>query len=138
MSSSAKKKERRKLRYERNVQKELVHKQEAWDAGKLIEENHNSKSYSEEYTLALSRRLKEYLLQEYDRSLVSEVPSVEFVRKFRKYRIKIRDLIILWSPSVPETIPEYEFLKGLIETYWDGVLGKEDPGTLLRYVSNWI
>lgn len=137
MSSSIKKKERRKQRYERNVQKEQLHKEEAWQSGKLIEENHNRKSYSSEYTIALSKRLKEYLLQEYQKSIMTKVPDVEFVRKFRKYRMKIRDLILLWSPDVPETLEEYEFLKGLIETYWDEVLQKENIGALLEYASAW-
>lgn len=138
MSSSAKKKERRRLRYERNVKKELDHKKEAWESGKLIEENHNGKCYSDEYTINLSKRLMQYLLQEYDKSLTNIAPDIEFIRQFRKYRMKIRDLIILWSPNIPETIPEYEFLKGLIETYWDEVLEKNDLGSLLKYTSKWI
>ena len=42
MSSSKRKKERRRMRYERNVRKEQEYKKMMWETGqKLIEENHN-------------------------------------------------------------------------------------------------
>ena len=57
MSSSKRKKERRRMRYERNVRKEIEHKNQAWNDGKLIEENNNQGPYSEQYTIAVSERL---------------------------------------------------------------------------------
>ena len=42
------------MRYERNVRKEIEHKNQAWAEGKLIEENHNQGPYSAQYTIALS------------------------------------------------------------------------------------
>jgi hypothetical protein len=136
-NSKLNKKARRQARYERNVNKEITHKKEAWESGKLIEENHNRKSYSMEYTIALADRLKQYLMQEYERSIATDSPETEFIRGFRKYRMKIRDLILLWNPDVPEQ-DNYDFLKGLIETYWDEVLAKEDLGSLLKYAAGWI
>ena len=53
MSSSKRKKERRRMRYERNVRKEIEHKNQAWNDGKLIEENHNQGPYSQQYTIAV-------------------------------------------------------------------------------------
>ena len=41
MSSSKRKKERRRMRYERNVRKEIEQKNQAWNDGKIIEENNN-------------------------------------------------------------------------------------------------
>ena len=53
MSSSKRKKERRRMRYERNVRKEIEYKKQAWESGKLIEENHNGGSYSGPYSIEL-------------------------------------------------------------------------------------
>ena len=83
MSSSKKKKERRRMRYERNVRKEIEHKNQAWNDGKLIEENHNQGPYSEQYTIAVSERLFQYVNQERDRSLQTETPAEEYIRGFR-------------------------------------------------------
>jgi hypothetical protein len=130
MSSSKKKKERQRLRYEKNVQKEIVHKKHAWDNGKLIEENHNQGPYSENYTIALSQRLVQYISQERKRALQTETPAQEYVRGFRKYKIKIQDLILHWNPLIPRGI-EYNFLKTLLEVYWDEVLANQNDAALL-------
>lgn len=130
MSSSKKKKERQRLRYEKNVQKETEHKKYAWDNGKLIEENHNQGPYSENYTIALSQRLVQYISQERERSLQTETPAQEYVRGFRKYKIKIQDLILHWNPLIPRGI-EYNFLKTLLEVYWDEVLANQNDAALL-------
>lgn len=127
--SSQKKKERRKFRYERNVRKEIEHKKEAWESGKLIEENHNNLEYSPEYTIALCDRLLQYINEEF---IKSGRDSVNFVRGFRKYRMKIRDLVILWNPNVPED-DKFYFFTGLLEAYWDKVLGKQNLNALVEY-----
>ena len=42
----------------------------------------------------------------------------QLIFKFRLYRIKIRDFILHYNPNIPKT-QEYNYLKLLIETYWD-------------------
>ena len=126
MSSSQRKKERRRMRYERNVRKEIEHKNQAWAEGKLIEENHNQGPYSAQYTIALSERLVQYVNQERDKALNMEPGSFidkrtqeplskdeVYVRGFRKYKMKIQDLILYWNPEVPRN-RDYEYLKNLI------------------------
>ena len=63
------------MRYERNVRKEIEHKNQAWAEGKLIEENHNQGPYSAQYTIALSERLVQYVNQERDKALNMEPGS---------------------------------------------------------------
>ena len=133
MSSSKRKKERRRMRYERNVRKEQEYKKAAWESGKLIEENHNGGPYSPGYSIELGDRLFN-IIQRYKEQCLenNEVGSKNdyFVTKFRLYRMKIRDFILHWNPDTPKT-PSYLFLKGAIETYWDC------PENLLSYaVSN--
>lgn len=130
-SSSIKKRERRRARYNRNVQKEFDHKVSAWNNGKLIEENHNQNSYSPEYTIAISRRLVDLLVVERNRALKSEQPGEYFINGFRKYKQKIQDTILLWNRSV-QINSDYIYLKQLLETYWDQVLGDSNPGALLQ------
>ena len=132
MSSSKKKEERRRMRYERNVRKEIEHKNRAWNDGKLIEENHNQGPYSEQYTIAVSERLFQYVNQERDRSLQTETPAEEYIRGFRKYKMKIQDMILHWNPAVPKT-PQYEYLKTTLEIYWDEVVGNQDLGSLIKF-----
>lgn len=133
MSSSKRKKERRRMRYERNVRKEIEYKKAAWEAGKLIEENHNGGPYSGPYSVELGERLYNIIQGYKDRCLGN--PEIEnknehFITKFRLYRMKIRDFILHWSPDTPKT-PAYLFLKGAIEVYWDC------PENLLSYaISN--
>ena len=118
---SIRKKERRKARYEKNVKKELDHKREAWNNGKLIEENHNQGPYSELYTKDLCKRLIQYIDQEKQRALLSKDPPNNFLVGFRKYKIKIQDLILHWNNNVEKNYMYY-YLKTLLETYWDWVL----------------
>lgn len=131
MSSSKRKKERRQQRYERNVQKEVTHKKEAWENGKLIEENHNQGPYSVDYTIAVSERLYKYILQEKERALISETPDVNFIKGFRKYKMKIQDMILHWNPEVPKT-KQYESLKKLLEVYWDDVVANLNFTSLIN------
>ena len=40
------------------------------------------------------------------------------LKKFRMYRMKIRDFILHYNPDIPKT-NAYEYLKSAIEAYWD-------------------
>lgn len=113
MSASKRKKERRRERYLRNVQKEGCHKNNAWASGKLIEENHNGKYYSPEYTKALSFRLCKYLIGARNTGDLNIVLS-----EFWKYKDWIIGLILRWNPGVQED-DYYRYLKELLEAYWD-------------------
>jgi hypothetical protein len=57
VSNKENKKRRRLERHIRNKNKEKAYKEEAWENGKLIEENHNNGPYSPGYTLELGQRL---------------------------------------------------------------------------------
>lgn len=115
MSNRQRKKERRAARKARNIAKEKVYKEEAWKRGKLIYENHNNKEFSQTYTQELAQRLVDILKRG---RLGAEGDNNRFLEYFRMFRIKIRDLIILWNPLEPET-ENYKFLKSAIEIYWD-------------------
>lgn len=124
MSSSEGKKERRRKRHLRNIQKEIEYKKDAWDRGKLIEENHNNSFYSEKYTQDLCSRLVNILI-----NICKECNDVDMVvSKFRLYKNKIRDLILHWNPNVNKG-GEYNFLKESLEVYWD------DKEHLINYLS---
>ena len=121
------KKERRRIRHERNVEKDKTHKKEAWDSGKLIEENHNQGPYSVEYTMNLTSRLVQYLLEEKTKA---SGDGTKFIDGFRKYRKKIIDCILHYNPAVPKG-PDYHYLKNLLEAYWDEVLVNGNNNALL-------
>lgn len=125
MSNRENKKIRRRQRYERNVKKEITHKNEAWTGGKLLEENHNGGPYSESYTKALTDRLMLYISQGWDGEDYDK-----YLKNFRKYKQKVITLILHWSPDVPKTYPGYEELKNLLEVYWDEVVGENNPKAL--------
>lgn len=132
MTNSKKKKERRKLRYLRNVRKEVEYKKDAWEKGKLIEENHNNGPYSPKYSIELGNRLyeiiKSFKEQAFSNSSLNTVQKNEFLLiKFRMYRIKIRDFILHYNPIIPKS-EEYNYLKSLIEIYWD------KPNELIYYI----
>lgn len=119
MSSSKRKKERRRMRYERNVRKEIEYKKQAWENGKLIEENHNGGPYSGPYSIELGDRLYNIIQRYKDQCLAPDGGGNErFVMRFRLYRMKIRDFILHYNPDIPKT-PAYNYLKSAIETYWD-------------------
>ena len=130
MTSSKRKKERRRMRYLRNVRKEVEYKKEAWENGKLIEENHNQGPYSAGYSIELGNRLMDIIQNYKKQCLESTEPFLDpktgvqlskeevMVRKFRLYRMKIRDFILHYNPDIPKT-EAYEYLKQGIETYWD-------------------
>ena len=115
MSSSKAKKERRKMRHLRNIAKEVAYKKQAWENGKLIEENHNQGPYSPGYTQELAERLYNIL-----KNIVNEEGTTKdkIIYRFRQYKMKIRDLILHWSPET-EKNEIYNYLKGSLEVYWD-------------------
>jgi hypothetical protein len=125
------KKIRRQLRHERNIKKDQDYKKEAWESGKLIEENHNSGPYTSDYTIELSERLVQYILQERNKAMKDSEPERKFVESFRKYKKKIQTLILHWSPIVPEN-QEYNFLKELLEIYWDEVVSNNNYSALWK------
>ena len=134
MSNRENKKIRRRMRYERNVKKEITHKNEAWTEGKLLEENHNGGPYSKNYTMALTDRLMLYISQGWDGESYEK-----YLKNFRKYKQKVITLILHWSPEVPKTYPGYEELKNLLEIYWDKVVGENDITALpilIPYTTN--
>lgn len=123
------KKDRRKARHERNKQAEIDYKKGAWESGKLIEENHNSGPYSKDYTEELSKRLVGRLKTAADLAVNAEETNQflmqangnrndMFINFFRRYKNKIRDLILHWSPELNRG-SEYYYLKQLLEVYWD-------------------
>jgi hypothetical protein len=127
MTSSSRKKQRRYERHCRNREKDQQHKEGAWRSGKLIEENHNNSEYSSNYTIELCDRLVDILGDSliYCQSINN---NDLFLSKFRAYRIKVRDLILHWSSTVPKS-DKYNFLKRVIEEYWD------NPDNLIKNVS---
>lgn len=122
---------RRDLRHERNKRRDTEYKRAAWESGKLIEENYNKGYYSPEYTISLSERLIKYLKAEYKKAEQSDKqPKLTFLLGFRKYKKKIQDLILHWSPEVSKSLPGYVILKGMLESYWDDVLEDGKPELL--------
>ena len=124
--SSDKKKERRKQRHDKHVKEELTYKQEAWEAGKLIMENHNQNQFSPTFTSKLTDRLYSYILGERNSCKSAE----DFVVGFRKYKAAIQELLIYWNPTCNKG-SEYNYLKRLLEVYWDEVRDKQNPMALL-------
>jgi hypothetical protein len=121
MSSSERKKQRREQRYLRNKKKEEDYKKEAWESGKLIEENHNNKPYSPLYTSELGTRLYNILKDiEFKARDFTDVEKRRdyVVYRFRAYRKKIQDYILHYDPGTPKT-EAYETLKYMLECYWD-------------------
>lgn len=111
MSSSNAKKERRRLRHERNILKDQTHKKDAWDSGKIIYENHNNKFFSPEYSVELTQRLWRMVLE----SLKSEET---FIRDYQKIKPKLIDSILMYNPEIPK-LDEYQLIKYSLELYWD-------------------
>lgn len=101
-----------------NRERDLTYKQEAWNSGKLIEENHNQGSYSPEYTRELTKRLVSLIAQDRKESQTEK----EFLSRFLSRKKKIIDLLLLWNPEVSRDVPEHEYLKTLLETYWDKIV----------------
>lgn len=135
--NTATKRTRRKERHDRNVAKELTHKKEAWERGKLIEENRNEGPYSEQYTESLAKRLVRILLRERDLAIKSENPTEDYILRFRRYKSKIRDLIIFWSPSFTQDCSEYRFLKTSLEIYWDEVNTETGRNLLIKHAQEY-
>ena len=121
MSNKENKKRRRLERHIRNKNNEIAYKEEAWEKGKLIEENHNNGPYSAKYTIELGTRLYNIMKDTAIKTgqfETEEEKSSYAIFRFRSYRKKIQDYILHYDPGTPKT-EVYEFLKHLIETYWD-------------------
>jgi hypothetical protein len=115
MNNRRENKRRRRLeRKKRNIEKEVKHKKEAWDSGKLIEENHNDEYYTEEYTIKLGDRLFDIIFD----CVKSSSSNEEFIVKFRDFKRKIIDFILLYCPTIQKG-DKYYFLKACLECYWD-------------------
>ena len=118
MSNKENKKRRRLERHIRNKTKETEYKAEAWEKGKLIEENHNNGPYSAKYTLELGERLHNIMKDVQEKMKEQEDKETYAIFRFRSYRKKIQDYILHYSPEAQKT-EAYESLKRLIECYWD-------------------
>ena len=108
MSNKENKKRRRLERHIRNKTKEIEYKAEAWEKGKLIEENHNNKYYSPEFSLIMANRIAE-----------SIKPYTEDKNSFFFYKKKAIKLILLYNPDI-EKNKNYYYIKKILEDYWDG------------------
>ena len=101
---------RRLKRHVKNSEKQYNQQQTDWNSGKLLKENKNSGPYSVLYTLELCQRLY-LILQKYSK-------TSNFIDWFRKYKVRVIDLILNWNPSADKNL-EYGILKHTLETYWD-------------------
>ena len=120
MSNKENKKRRRLERHIRNKTKEIEYKAEAWENGKLIEENHNNQPYSTKYTIELGTRLYN-IMKDVNLKMSGfegEDKKNYAIFRFRSYRKKIQDYILHYDPGTPKG-EIYESLKRLIECYWD-------------------
>ena len=131
-------KERRKERHLKRKANDAAYKKEMWEEGKkLIEPEYSSSGYyPPDYSIELGERL--YQIFKSYKDHVIQVGDVEdrngngifskeerFMEYFRRYKEKIRDFLILYNPSIPESV-EFSYLKRLLETYWD------EPNLLLE------
>lgn len=125
---------RRQARHEKRKAADQEHKRKMWEDGKkLIEPEYSSLGfYPEDYSIELGKRLVSIIQSFRDRviqggdiedprypgegKILTQADQIIFY--FQKYRIKIRNFIILYNPNIPET-QEYLYLKKAIETYWD-------------------
>lgn len=111
------KQERRLQRHLRNVAKDTTHKEEAWEAGKLIKPNHNGSSYPPEYCKELGRRLVERLRAH--RNNCGGDNNL-FIQKFRLYKKKCIEYILHYPENL-EKSEDYYKIKNALETYWDNI-----------------
>ena len=126
---------RRKERHEKRKSAEQAYKKKMWEEGKkLIEPEYSAEGhYPADYSIELGKRLvsiiqgfRDRVIKEgtiHDPRVPEDVekylgPNDRIIYFFRKYRIKIRNFIILYNPDIPET-NEFLYLKRAIETYWD-------------------
>jgi len=97
-------KTKRRLKHLENKRKDELTKQEAWDSGKLIYENHNNEYFSPEFSLKFVQRV------------------ADKVREGRTEFYKLKDhainAVLLFNP-VLERNDNWYFLKCKLEEYWD-------------------
>lgn len=113
--------ERRKIRHQRNKDKDREMKKEAWSKGKLIKPDLNTYFWEESYLRDLEKRLYEIMkgMKDKDNSYI--------LQKFRLYKDKVKTYILKYNPSYIKT-EEYKYLKKLLEIYWD------EPENLKNYL----
>lgn len=95
---------RRLQRHERNKTKDQEHKKEAWESGKLIEPNHNGNYYPAEYSMELGMRLVD--------------------KDFQKYRLKIRDYLLLCPKEARDD--NWTILKGKYDSWLENKIKGEN------------
>lgn len=98
-------KKKRKLRHLENKKRDYETKQQAWDSGKLIYENHNNKYFSPEFSIKFLERV------------VGMVKSGN--TEFYKLKDHVINAILLFNPELERT-EDWYFLKQKLEEYWDG------------------
>lgn len=98
--------DRRRLRKQRNIEKNNRDIEKAKDSGRFIKENHGISTYSADYTKNTSIDLRERL--EKDPSLGN----------FRNLKSFVLNLLVFWSPEYKSEDKNY--FKKLLENYWDG------------------
>lgn len=113
--------ERRKIRHQRNKDKDQRIKKEAWSKGKLIKPDLNTYFWEESYLRDLEKRLYEIMKGMKDKD------SSYILQKFRLYKDKVKTYILKYNPSYTKT-EEYKYLKKLLEIYWD------EPENLKNYL----
>lgn len=109
------KQERRLQRHLRNKEKDIKHKEEAWESGKLIKPNHNGKAYPINYSLELGKRLVERIKQKKQECAGD---NEQFIQKFRLYKKKCIEFILHY-PQNTTKCENYWKIKTMLETYWD-------------------
>jgi len=124
MSREAKK-ARRKARYEKHIAAEKEHKEKAWNDGKIILEHHTETgTFSEDFSDKLVCRLFDYLQDERKQAKDQE----DWLMRFRKWKQKIIVALVRYSGDIEN--PKWQYLKKLMETYYDEVLENENPSAL--------
>lgn len=121
--SSTESKSRKHERTERNKALEKSHKEEAWNRGKFIKENHNGGPYSEKYTIELGKRLAQKFKSLKTPGISENKLNNSAIDLMRKYRVIVRDYLLHHSTSlVRESDEDFLYLVKLYEEYQDNPL----------------
>lgn len=113
--------DRRKIRHQRNKEKDVEQKKEAWENGRLIKPDLNSYFWDEDYLHDFERRIVGIM------ESMKEKKDSYILQKFRLYKDKIKVYILKYNPKYTKT-KGYYYLKKLLETYWD------EPDNLKNYL----
>lgn len=98
-------KNKRKQRHLENKERDIELKEEAWNRGKLIYENHNNKFFSLDFSIKFLDRVTEMV----------KSGDTEFY-KLKEHAI---NAILMFNPELERTENWY-YLKEKLEEYWDG------------------